>query len=478
MTLNRYINLENTRWLLLLVFVIGYLITYQTPVFAAGDYLFYSLLALLSCMILLIQLKSYDVNYSAIWLSLLVFIGVYFIRFYWITLDPLPVKIMLPTPVYNTMILGSSLLDGFRVSVIAFTTFSISIAALLYINDRWSLSFDNESLAMNRKLYWFITKCLFYLIPLLMIVLAYVSHKYHIGEMGADSGEPLPFRLKGIIFYARFIMIPLLIMLLIYLAEQCDHIIISRIGIVFLMLHGVIDMLLRGSRSSLLLSVLLLVFLVMSGGLKLFRSEKTLAFLVLIAGLFMVPIMTEYRMHRVVDNLPVIDAILTSMSIVGNEWWTTLLRGIEFVFFRIPGIEAVSAMISLDAEPLGMQTFQIIRAEQGIAGYLTHDVYGITRDANTLSAPSFVGWFYLVNGAVAVATGALALALAVIFGWWFLGKKYFVASPIARTFFLWMLFTALTEGTLDSMLFMFVVGVLVLASIEAFIRIGTRLERT
>lgn len=467
-----YSNMEKTRWLVLLVFVIGYLITYERFSFASSDYFLCNFLALTACAALLFQIKLYELNHSAIWLTLVVFIAVYFIRFYWIAIDPLPVKIMLHTPVYKKMIQDIPLLEGFRVSVIAFTTFIVTAIVLLMVKRTGSCSNDKLVITNNESSEFtnIVVKSLFFILPLLMMVLAYVSHKYHIGEMGADSGDPLPFRLKGIIFYARFVMIPLLIMLLIYLAQRCDRIIISRFGILLLMLHGVIDMLLRGSRSSLLLSILLLVFLVISGGVKLYRNEKALALLVLVAGLFMVPVMTEYRTYRVVENLSVADAILASLSIIGNEWWATLLRGIEFVLFRMPGIEAVSAIISLDSEPLGMQTLEVIRGEQGIAGYLTHDVYRIPIEANTLSAPSFVGWLYLVGGVISVVSGSFLLAIAAVWGWVILGNKYFVISPIIRSFFLWVLFTALTEGTIDSMQFMVVVGVLVLLAIELFMR--------
>jgi len=465
-------NLEKFRWLLLLVFVAGYAITYERFSYVAGEYLIYSILAISTCAILLSQIKSYEIRYSALWLTLGIFILVYFVRFYWIVVDPLPVKIMLHTPVYKKMIQDNVLFEGFRISVLSFATLGLSTSLLLFFLRDRKASMNQAEHAVT-GFYWFSAKSLALLLPLIMIALAIVSHKYHIGEMGADSGDPLPYRLKGVIFYARFIMIPLLIIWLIYLSGRSGHIFVARLGVVFLMLHGVIDMLLRGSRSSLLLSVLLLVFLVMSGGLKLYRKEKVVAFFVLIAGLFMVPIMTEYRMHRVVEHLPVMDAILTSLSVTGSEWWATLLRGIEFVLFRMPGIEAVSAIVSLDTKPLGMGVIEVFQDKQGVAGYLTHEVYEITREANTLSAPSFVGWFYLVGGMVGVIVGSFLTSVIVISLWSWLGSKYFICSPVARTFFLWILFTGLTEGTLDSMLYMLVVGVFVITTIEMVMRVGT-----
>ena len=464
-------NFEKMRWLLLLIFVIGYVITLERFSYIASDYLIYSVLAVSSCVVLLSQIKSYGTYYSAIWLTLGVFLVVYFVRFYWIAVDPLPVKTMLHTPVYNNMIQDAALFQGFRVSVISFIMLSVSISIMIFFSRDRKDNLVNQRGAIT-SFDWFNIKALIIFLPVLMLALAFISHKYHIGEMGADSGEPLPFRLKGVIFYARFIMLPLLIIFLIYLSERSGHKIVARFGVLFLLSHGVIDMLLRGSRSGLLLSALLLVFLVMSGGLKLHRNEKFLAVFVLIVGLFMVPIMTEYRAYRVVEHLPVVEAILTSISAIGNEWWGTLLSGIEFVLFRMPGIEAVSAIIGMDTVPLGMHAGEVFQSKQGVAGYLTHDVYLITRDANTLAAPGFIGWFYLVAGVPAAAIGSVMFAVIVVMGWRLLNDKYFICLPVARTFFLWMLFHALTEGTLDSMLYMLVVGMLTIFMIEFFMRVG------
>jgi len=465
-------NLEKIRWGLLLVFIIGYAITYTRFSYAASTYLIYSVLAISSGAILLTQLKSYEKYYSAIWLVLGVFIIVYFIRFYWIAVDPMPVKIMLHPPIYKKMIQDNALFESYRISVISFIAFSVSIVACLYLlrnRYRPSVGPDSVTTGFDR----FVIKGLLLSLPIFMLVLAVISHKYQIGKMGVDSGEPLPFRLKGIIFYARYIMIPLLIVLLIYLSGRSDHTLVARLGILLLLTHGVVDMLLRGSRSSLLLCLLLLLFLIMSGGLKLYRNEKILALFLLGLGLFMVPIMTEYRMQRVAQHLPVIDAISMSFSTLVSGGWTTLLGGIEFVLFRMPGIEAVSAIISMDAEPLGMRAIDVFQSKQGMAGYLTHDVYLYPQEVNNLAAPGFIGWLYLVRGVSAVAIGSIVLAIVVTVGWYSLDSGYLTCSPVAQTFFLWMLFHGLTEGTFDSMLFMLVVGVLTLLVVEVVLRIGS-----
>jgi len=467
-------NIIKARWLLLFLFIIGYAVTYSRFLESASHYLILNGAAVLSFAILLSQIKYYDKKYAAIWLTLAVFLMVYFVRFYWIVIDPLPVKVMLSTPVYEIMILDEALFQGFRVSVISFVTLCLSLSILLFVSMMMKSPIQKpENLSADLDFHWFTAKSLVIFLPILMLILAYISHKYKIGEMGADSGEPLPYRFKGVIFYARFIMLPLLIIWLIHLSVRSGHILISRLGIALLVMHGVIDMLLRGSRSSLLLSILLLVFFIIAGGLKLRRNEKILALFILLAGLFMIPVMTEYRMYRVVENLPVMDALLTSLSAIGSDVVGTLLRGIEFVLFRMPGVEAISSMVGLDAEPLGMRAIEVLHDEQGVAGYLTHEVYGITREATTLSAPGFIGWFYLVGGVPATIVGSTVLAITIVVGWALLGGKHLKSLPVIQTFFLWMLFHAITEGTLDSMMYMLVVGVFTLFIIEIVImRLG------
>lgn len=468
-------NKEKFRWGGLLVFVIGYIVTYKEYSHISNDFLIYNLLALTSCAILLTQLNTYNKYYSAVWLGFTIFITIYFIRFYWLTLDFNSLEAMIPPRVYSHIIEEKTFFEGFKISVISFAIFCFITAALLYVSDMKNGS-NLRYVSNDAEYHWLIVKILFVIVPILIFTLSIVSHKFHIGEMGAESGEPLPFRLKGIIFYARFVMIPLMILLIINLSMRHHHMIASRLGIVLLMTHGVVEMLLRGSRGSILLVVLLLIFLVMSGGLKLYRKEKILAFIVLILGLFMVPIMTKYRHLRLNQDLSNIDAISTSLYHFAGNSWSTLLNGIEFVLLRMPGIESVSAieamMRTMKLEPLGMYAIEVLKSKQGIAGYLTNVLYYIPVESNSLAAPGFVGWFYLIGGIPTVITGAILLSFLVVFGSKLLNSNWLTCRPIIQTFYLWLLFVALTDGVFDSMVFMFVVGVLVLIGFEVVMKLG------
>lgn len=468
-------DIARLRWVILLLFAIGYSITASRFHFSAGEYLFYNLLALGACAVLLTQLKVFGQCFAAVWLGLIILVTVYFLRFYWIVIDPSPVKVMLPQNSYIEMLPQvDKLINAFKLSVIAFSAFSLSAAAMFFLLRKQDAATHRTEEHGEIASHWFIAKFILLLLPPLMLALAYIAHKYHIGEMGAAPGEPLPFRLKGVIFYARIVLLPLMILQFMYSAARSGHPVVARLGVLLLLTHGVIDMLIRGSRSSLLLCVLLLVFLLMARGIQLRRNEKIFIGITVILAIVMVPIMTEYRYWRVQHDFSVMDALNNAVGSVGIGWWGALMKGVEFVFFRMPGTESLWAMLSRGAEPLGMQSFDVFATKNGLAGYLTYQIHPMKVEDNTLLAPGFVGWFYLVAGIPAILLGSAAAAIFSILGWKYLSRDYLVCGPVAQTFLLWMFFVALTEGTLDSMVYMVLAGIVSIAAMEFSLRLSKK----
>ena len=454
------------RWLLLLVFVFGYFLTASRFEDIAIQYVFLNVMALLSCVILLSQLKGFGTRNIAVWVSLGIVLMVYFFRFYWIALDSTPIKAMLHLPAYNAILQDTALIEGFKLLVLFFSVFCFFSAILLNYVKNSDQMLVRPRLKYSEESYYFIAQILLFSLLPVMLVLGYVANLYHIGEMGADSGEALPYRLKGLIFYARFMLVPLLALLLIYTAERSGRIILSRYGILLLLLHGFMDMFIRNSRSGLLLCVLLIVFLIIVGGIKLRRSEKLLVGITTMLAIVMVPIITEYRYHRTVNDFSILQALTNSFNAVGGEGIGLLARGFTFIFFRIPGIEAIIAMVGLGAEPLGMKSIEVLGTEQGLTGYLTHVIYQTPIEWVTLAAPSYIGWFYLVSGWSGLVVAGILVPIFIVVIWKYISDRYLLSSPIAKTFFLWMLFIALTEGTIDLMIYMFLVGIICIAVIE------------
>jgi hypothetical protein len=460
----------NLRWGILLLFFVGYVLTQSHFQFRAGDYFIYNSLACVTCAVLLTQLKAFEQRYAAVWLVFALLITVYFLRFYWIAIDPLPVEKMLPPKHYQNMVRNTDqLFYAFKLSVLIFSIFSLASAVILFFMKNQNIPVHHKCFHGNKDFQWFISRLSLAVLVPLILVMSYFSYRYHIGEMGVDSGDALPFRLKGIIFYARIVFVPLLIILLIYSAERSGRHLMSRVGIVLMMTHGVIDMLLRNSRSSMLLSILLLIFLVLIGGIRLHRNEKILIGITIALAFIMVPIMTAYRGQRA-DGLLMFESLNNAISVEGHNWWKSLSVGIKFVFFRMPGLEALWCMLANGAQPLGSKSREALQSINGIAGHLSYNIYFTKFENNSLSAPSYLGWFYLVGGLPAIVFGGFIASVVSAFGWRFLGRNYLECAPVAQVFLLWMLFVALTEGTLDTMVYMVLAGVAFLLGIEFGLR--------
>lgn len=466
-------HITKIKWVLPLVFIFGFFLTFKHYEGNVVEYLAYNLLASVSCAVLLTQVKLFDQKYIAVWVALILLVLLYFFRFYWITNSAFQLKYLLPLNAYDTMVNDrDALLQAFKLSAIAFACFSFSSSALLFFMRKQDSHVHQYIDSNNSTLYGVMAKCSLWLVTLLMLVLAYITYKYHIGEMGVPSGEALPFRLKGVVFYARTVLIPLIIILSIYLAERSGLIVASRLGMLILIMHGVMDMLLRNSRSGLLLALLLLVFLMLTAEIKLQRKEKVFFAVMMVLATIMIPIMSVYRNMRYL-NFSYVDAFSNAFNVVSNDWVTQILFGLNFLFYRLPGIESLWCMIAHRAEPLGIQSVDIINAANGIAGYYTDLIYPPPQVVKTLYAPGFCGWFYLAAGLPGTVIGSLFTGALSVYGWKFLGHRYLESATIARVFFLWMLFMVLTEGTLDSMVYMFLVGLITIMVIEVGLRIFT-----
>ncbi len=460
--------------------MVGYVVTAGKFTSDATGYFVYNLVAFCSCAVLLARLNSVKGIYTAVWLGLVIFLVVYIVRFYWIAIDPFPIRVMLPSDTYVDMLRKqpNELFNSFKISVVGFAAFNLCSTFFLFRAEKKNkLNYYAES-HLNRELYSRSLKHLLLVVPILILILSYISNFYHIGELGMVSGDPLPFRLKGVIFYARIVVLPLLILLLIFSADRCSRAGMARVGVLFLLIHGGIDMLLRNSRSGLLLCLVLLCFLVLVGAFKLRRWEKISFGCVVLLAIVCVPIITEYRIQQVAYGHTAFYAIEKALTLYGSDFLGTLTKGIVFVFFRMPGIECTWAMLTLDAKPLGFEFFRILSANNGVAGYLTHTIHnGLDPNYPTLLAPGFVGWFYLFAGTPAVMLGAFIASLLATVSWAHLNFSPLRSRPLAQVFFLWMLFLAMTEGTLDSMVYMVLVGALSIVSFEIyFVLIQRRLH--
>lgn len=283
----------------------------------------------------------------------------------------------------------------------------------------------------------------------LSVVTAFLFHKYQIGVMGVGVQVSLPYKMRGIVFYARTIFLPGLLLLVAAISwgRRSYGMLAAAIGL--LLINGALDAVLRSSRGALLSVVLMLFFFAFVVGLKVRLRVVLFGALLLLPILTSIPYLSAYRVSRL--ELDVWDALGSAVAQVGLNPFANLAKGIAFVFYRFTGVDVLASMLGHEARPIGHYLLEVLISDRGVSGYLSTDVFGIPVDYPNASAPGFIGWCYLVAGVGGVVLGGAGLAIAVKYAWSLLLRYAGPAALVARVFFLLLLFTAVSEGTVDTL---------------------------
>jgi hypothetical protein len=416
-----------------------------------------------ACAWLLYRLDSLRPDAMAVWLVVLVFLAFYFLRYPVLLLDPATVAATHPDSIAPLFLNDQAgLTNALKLSSFVFVVFCIAAGSQIRGGGKYSRLADAESPSGRSHIKTWVLVTL----SLLMVVLGYVAYMYRIGQMGVAPGEPLPFRLKGIVFYARHVLIPLLILALICRATLTADRRSLHVGLLLLSIHGISDTVLRGSRSSLLLCLLLAVFLYVSGGLRIKRKGVAILGALVLCSILLIPTIMQYRALRFESDAGMWQLLASAFATANHDLLTVLRRSFNSVYFRIPGIETTWAVSSSVSEPLGLKLIETIRSQFGVTGYLNFNIYQVPIEAYTLYAPGFVGWLYLAGGWPSLAVGGIALALLCVQLPRLLCGGRLRWSPLANTFFLWILFISLTDGTLDGNFLLIATGIATLFVLE------------
>lgn len=449
------------RWLLLLSFPVAAMAALSAGV--GAEPLLYLTMSMGACAFLLRRLDTVGPEMAAVWSVEIVFIAFYFLRYPYLLFDPTPVIETHPDSISaffrNN---GAGLGKALAFSTLAFCSFCLMAYSLLGRSDAtlmWPDDMPREAIAR-------MASALIIAIPLLMLTLGHVASVHHIGQMGVPPGEPLPFRLKGVVFYGRTVVLPLLILALINFGTKLESRRLTWIGVGLLAVHGISDMMLRGSRSSLLLCLLLALFLIIGRGLRVRRLGLAILVALLLAAIWLMPIVMQYRILRMHSDAGL--WVLMQQAFVASHdgALASLKHALLTVYYRIPGIETIWMIINVDAKPLGSALWATVQSPFGMTGYLNFTLYHVPMEENTLYAPGFVGWLYLAGGYAMVFLGPVLLAWICVR----IPCRIFASgSPnatIVNAFLLWILFLTLTDGTLDANALLIAPGLLTLAGWE------------
>lgn len=460
--------LKCLQWLVLLAFPVSCLPLLSHP-FLAPFVIAGAVISMLACSLLFRNIHTISPSTFPTLLVVVMCVVMYFLRYVYFSYYPQAASGIQPEPVFKAFRADiKSLQMAYILTAFFFSLFCVVATFLLLriAQNNTVPSLGTES-TVSPTIVWIA----FLLIVLLMLSLGYVAYIYRIGQMGVPPGPALPYRIKGLVFYGRLVVLPLLILYLIVLGTRLNDRWIVRSGVVLLLAHAVSDMFLRGSRSSLLLCALMFVFLIVSQGLKVRRFGITIFVMGGLTAIWMMPVIMNYRIMRFTSGDSIYLIMLQVLSSVGEGTLSQLFRGLNDLYLRLPGIETIWAMLSMSATPLEERLFSVINSSFGVTGYLNFDVYGIAPDWYTLFAPGYIGWWYLAVGWTGLAVGAVILALICVKVPRWIQLANFDCKPVANVFLLWMLFISMSDGTLDGNFPLIFSGIVILLFLEFWIRL-------
>jgi hypothetical protein len=382
----------------------------------------------------------------------------YFIRFFIIVVNPNSVWFLVPEIARSSFDDPSIRQASFIYLSAAFCTFCVSVIYFWLIlegrverrrAERTTMVGSNEKVPS----FWFVVFAILALFLLNIICLA-----YGIGKMGTFVENPLPFKLTGAVVYMMSVVVPCLLYLYIYLAQKDERFILARLGILAMLLSGLFDMFVYESRGALLWPLVFLGLLWLIAGFRLYKFDKLIFVAVLAGSFFIIPFITAAR-----RGIP-----LETFSI------SQILDGINFVFFRMTGIDQFMVILNL-GEPISLdKIWGIISSPRGVAGYYTTQLLNYGDDLPQTYAPSGLGLLYLIGGFPGIICGSVFLGFLVTYIWNSLGLIYSKYAPVVKTYFLVSIMVVVLEGTVERVIISLAIVAVLLLFMEKYLSIGNK----
>lgn len=412
-----------------------------------------------------------QVENAALWMVILVFLSSYCVKFFLIVASPeSPVILgMVPRVGLGELDYRSLMVEALLLTAAGITAFSVAVLAVPAFAPYPGFVPIPDADGVGRRSLIALLVVAF----ILSLVSGWVSYRFDIGLMGSEIRTMLPYRLRGIVFYLRNFFLPGLLLLTIYLAYRRSHWGLAWVAIGLLLLNGVADLAIRSSKASILAPFLYLVFLAIASGVKIRVRHVVSTVATSVLLLTILPYFNALRTFRLAGQ-GVWESIASVTVSTDFHPVELLLRGFTWFIYRLPGVDILTAILGHHASPVGDHWFEVLSRPNGMAGYLTNDVFLTPVSHPHLAAPGYFGWWYLLLGVPGVVLGGVALGLFVRIAWPLILKLTTHTAVLTRVFVLMLLFTALTEGTLDSMLKMFLAMLLTTLILEGLIRMAVR----
>lgn len=419
----------------------GYLPAHQ------GQYVFgFAVIGALLGLVVLRMRGRFVLNIP-VWIVLLIIFSSYCVKLLLIVTNPeSPVMLgMLPRLGLHNPDVPTLCLEALALTALGTASFCIVLGLVSHAQSAREEPMQlSDPVCVSTSLWWWAWSGLF----ILSFGTAWLSYHFDIGLMGSEIKSVLPYRLRGVIYYFRsYILIGALLMLAYVAYRQKSN---SRFwwAIGLLVLNGVVDALIRSSKAALLAPFLYVFFLMVAAEMPIRKRYVVLTSLICIPILLALPYLNNLRVFRIA-GLGIWEALAQTISSTEMTPIESLVRWLIWVIYRLPGVEMLIGILGHPTPPILANWPEIFAKPNGVAGFLTNDVFLTPLDQPHLAAPSYFGWWYLMFGRAGVVIGGAVLALFVRFGWQMVLRLGNQAAIIARVFFLMLLFMAISEGTLD-----------------------------
>ena len=433
----------------LLIPAVGYVLTRETLQNHQPWYFFLTAVVWTETAAIVLLLRQRWLSVLPLWLMLAFFMVGYYAQFYWITLDP-PAFYDMYWELPNLAAQPDNLIRAFATVTVGYSVFCL-LSVVLLASSRDAGFTLQRPLAPGR--YEAVSIVLFVCLPALIFVSAMVMRATGIAVMGAETVQ-LPFRLAGVIFYTRAAIGPLLALLL-WASVMARRRLWVAAAVVLAASHGATDAMLRSSRGALALLALLLLFVLLVSE-KLTGARVRAFALAMVIVVLSFPLLTAYRSIRALD--PAGMSLGRAAILTLDQWWQAetstsgmTATAVRHVVLRLNGISSILPIVISDRAPVDPAEIEPILRGEGVSRFFTVDILGVPREQLHTSAPTLLGWMYILGGhtLVVLATGAFVLTIWVVWR-----SKYLAtlrSAPVARAVFLLFILLQMTEGTIEGL---------------------------
>lgn len=409
----------NSRWLLLLLFPLGFWLTAEA---FSDQWVYYAslnMLSLLAGWAVLFRLRGITANNIVVWIILSVLITGYYVKFYFFLYG-----YYYGAPLYELGLMVGNfapriatyniLMKCFEVFSVTFCVFSVAVWFLLR-DDRTSqvpVGFKQEAdmpypVAMSLKLLASAVS--------LAIISGFLRWSYQLGIPGA--AEPLPFKIGGAITVINGYVVPVLIGISLIYAARMEGVQIVRLVIATFLIWGVVHFLLFTSKIFLILPMLWIILVWVLTGRPLIRWR----YLVGYGGL----LMTVYPFLNIFRDLTYSGTEGTIIGRFGHaitlgaeqgqliEQSSWAVWGLSGLVSRVTGLDSLMIMAAIRRESYHYGILNYMLGYEENAERIITWFYGIP---GTGIAQSLLGQAYFVTGSTLWV--AVWVAGWVVFSHW------------------------------------------------------------